>query len=333
MTPVMMGNAVVAAHYVQRGIAFFRANQFELAIADFDAALKINPNDNYARWNRATALLSIGDYQRGFPEYDVAWRLFHWRGFGPVGNDIDRIRHLPEWPGGEMRTDVRLLAYHELGFGDAIMAFRFLPELKQRCDVTLVIDACLTRLARTFDIEVLPQLPDDLDYDFRLPLFGVMSALGETAETIPAAPYISGGVWSIVHNKPRIGIAWSGRTQTAFTLERFLQLVDHEGFTLYALQPGVLADDRVDPLPPGSDFADVADRMAAMDHIVSVDTAAIHLAGAMGHPSAHLVLPFLSDWRWWRTERWYPNLKTYRQNDPLDWSAPFGKLNEALRCL
>jgi len=67
-----------------------------------------------------------------------------------------------------------------------------------------------------------------------------------------------------------------------------------------------------------------------MDHIVSVDTAAIHLAGAMGHPSAHLLLPFLSDWRWHHTARWYPQLKTYRQPTPNDWDTPFATLHETL---
>ena len=59
-----------------------------------------------------------------------------------------------------------------------------------------------------------------------------------------------------------------------------------------------------------------------MDAIVTVDTAAAHLAGAMGHPSVHLVLPFLSDWRWHHTELWYPTIKTYRQRPPDDWTAP-----------
>jgi tetratricopeptide (TPR) repeat protein len=331
MTNVMLGSAVVAAHYVQRGIDCFRANQFERAILAFDAALQLNPDDPYARWNRATALLSMGDYARGFPEHDVAWRLFHWRGFGPVGHDIDRINYLPLWRG---ENEVRLLVYHELGFGDAIMAMRYVPELTRRAEVTLLIDPSLARLARSFDVEVTTKVPDDLtDFDARLPLFGVMSVLGVTAETIPSEPYIAMPVARRRMDRRNVGIAWSGRTQTGFTLERFLSLFAYSGFELYSLQPGVLADARVDPLRPGSDFADVADRISSMDHIVSVDTAAIHLAGAMGHPSTHLVLPFVSDWRWWHTELWYPNVKTYRQDNAADWSAPFAKLNEALQCI
>jgi tetratricopeptide (TPR) repeat protein len=329
VTEIIASDSVVVAQHIATGVAYFRLNRFADAIACFDQALRYKPDDPYARWNRATALLSIGDYARGFKEHDVAWRLFHWRGFSPVGDDIDRLTTLPLWQG---ERSTRVLAYHELGHGDAIMAFRFIPELKRRCGVTLVIAEPLVRLARSFGIEVTGKVPDNLSgYDFRLPFFGVMSALQQTADSIPAAPYILG---IPIDGKSkfdgrRIGIAWSGRTQTGFSLQDFLTLLDGSGFQLYALQPGPTSE-AVAPLRPGSDFADVADLIAEMDHVVSVDTAAIHLAGAMGHRSAHLLLPYLMDWRWHHTARWYPQLKTYRQHDAHDWTAPFAKLNEAL---
>ena len=316
---------VVAALYLDRGIAHFRQNRFAHAIADFDVVLQLKPDDVYAHYNRATARLSLGDYGRGFQDYEATWRLFHWRGFGPVGDDIDRLNVLPSWRG---EHHVRLLVYHEMGFGDAIMAMRYLPELRRRAKVTLVIDYPLARLARGFDVEVVDRVPSDLrEYDYRLPFFGAMSALQQTAETIPAEPYIA-AKWRRSGN--RIGIAWSGRTQTMFSLEHFLSLLHCDGFQFCSLQPGRTIDG-VEPLVPGCDFADVADRIAQMDHIVCVDTAAIHLAGAMGHPSAHLVLPYLMDWRWWHTERWYPALKTYRQESADNWSAPFKRLNDALK--
>jgi len=329
MSQVLVSDSILAAYHIHDGIALFKANRFADAIAEFDRALRYTPDDPYARYNRATALLSLGDYARGFHEYDVTWRLFHWRGFGPVGNDIDRVNMLPRWHG---ERDVNLLLYHEMGFGDAIMALRFLPELQRRCEATLVIDQCLARLAEGF-VDVTTMVPDDLrPFDCRLPLFAIMSAMDVTEHSIPAAPYIN--VPQCTLQGRRIGIAWSGRTQTAFTLERFLELLAPQDFELHSLQPGPVAamvDHYVKPLPPGSDFADVADIIARMDHIVSVDTAAIHLAGAMGHKSAHLVLPYLSDWRWWHTERWYPQLHTYRQDNAADWSAPFARLKEALR--
>jgi tetratricopeptide (TPR) repeat protein len=328
MTDVLLTNDVIASQYLQAGINHFKRNEFGRAIIHFEAAQQLDPNNTYARYNKATALLSLGFYAQGFQEYEATWRLFHWRGFGPVKEDIDRLQALPLWRG---EFGVRLLVYHEMGFGDAIMAMRYLPELTRRTDPTLVIDPALARLARSFDVEVEHAVPNDLrEYDFRLPLFGVMAALHETTETIPAEPYLLCGKCKFAYGSNKIGIAWSGRTQTAFTLERFLQLFDRRGFQLYSLQPGRTIDG-VEPLPLACDFVDVADRIAQMAHIVCVDTAAIHLAGAMGHPSAHLVLPFLSDWRWHRTELWYPRLHTYRQDNASDWNAPFARLNETLR--
>jgi hypothetical protein len=307
-----------------RGIEHSRNNRFLEAIADYDAVLASEPDNNYARWNRATALLSLGAYAEGFAQHEVAWRLFHWRGFGPVREDINRLRAaLPLWQG----ETGPLLLYHELGFGDAIMALRFLPELLRRCAaITLVIDPALVRLAQRFEIEVVPRVPDDLTaFDARLPLFSVMTALDQTLDTIPNAPYLT-VPWRF--GGGRIGLAWSGRTQTEFSLEQFCGGLEHQGFSLHSLQPGA-TNDQVQALPDG-DFADLQQRIAEMDHVVTVDTACAHLAGAMGHPSAHLLLPHLMDWRWWHAKNWYPTLQTYRQTTAQNWSAPFARLNETL---
>jgi tetratricopeptide (TPR) repeat protein len=323
--------AFFSSQYLDHGIALFKQNRFVEAVSCFDYALELYPDDKYARWNRATALLSMGDYERGFKEHDVAWTMFDWRGFGPVRDDIDRLRALPIWEGQEADS---LLVYHELGFGDAIQTLRYLPELKARArHVTLVINPELVRLAEPFGVEVVTAVPDDLSgYAYRLPMFGVLSALKQTRDNIPREPYINIRDFSQVTKvkSGRVGICWSGRTQTAFALDYFLSMFDHAGFELHALQLGPISEVvKVNPLG-SKDFADTVNVMAAMDHIVTIDSAAAHLAGAMGHPSVHLLLPFFSDWRWNFTDVWYPNIKTYRQPKADDWATPFARLNEAL---
>src|ERR1043165_2862907 len=117
----------LAAQHLDIGISLFNQDRFGEAVQHFERTLEIEPENKYARYNRATALLSLGDYERGFPAYDATWRLFQWRGFGP---DIGRVAAaLPLWRGERAG---RLLVYHELGFGDAIMAFRYLPEIRRR---------------------------------------------------------------------------------------------------------------------------------------------------------------------------------------------------------
>ena len=314
-------NMLISRSFLLRGIDWLQRNEFAAAVADFDAAISYAPDDPYAHWNKATALLSLGDYASGFVEYEWGWKLFNWRGFGPVRNDIDRLQVLPMWDG----NGGRLLLYHELGFGDAIMCFRYLRELKRRAEVTLVVDRCLARLARQFEIDVVTSVPDDLTkFDARLPLFGAMRVLNQTVETLVRAPYINA---RLAPEPSTIGIAWSGRTQTMFSSAFFASMLN--GYSLHSLQP--------DSVPPhvyplvAEDFSDTVKVIERMEHVVTVDTAVAHLAGAMGHPSVHLVLPFIGDWRWWQVSAWYPTIKTYRQPTAgNDWREPFVKLNVAL---
>jgi hypothetical protein len=318
-----MSNLLASRSFLQRGMANLRQNAFAAAVPDFDAAIRCAPVDPYAHWVKATALLSMGDYRNGFKEHEWGWRLFNWRGFGPVQTDIDRLQaSLPMWHG---RSE-RVLLYHELGWGDAIMCFRFLPELMQRSDVTLVLDPCLTRLAQQFGVKVVERVPDDLSaFDSRLPFFSAMCVLDKTVETIPGASYIKA---ELAPERGAIGISWSGRTQKMFSAHDFTSMLQIGG-SPYSLQPG--------PTPPGvaplevSDFADTVKTLERMEHIITVDTALAHLAGAIGHPSVHLLLPFLSDWRWWRVSAWYPRITTYRQPQPGDdWRTPFAQINATL---
>ena len=333
MSDVILADSLLASHHLDRGIAFHRQNMFYEALFEYDTALQLAPNDKYAHWNRATALLALGEYEEGFKEHEWAWILFDWQGFGPVRGDMRRIKHLPIW-NGESIADESLLVYHELGFGDGIQTLRYLPELKARArKVTLVINSELVRLAERFDgIDVVDHVPADVsEYSYRLPMFGVMRALKQNLQNIPNKAYIHPmKSFDRVSNVKKVGICWSGRTQTAFSLEYFLQNVDLEGFDLFSLQLSREHSDNVHELK-ALDFDDTVNVIAQMDHVVTIDSAPAHLAGAMGHPSVHLLLPFMSDWRWWFANIWYPTIKTYRQHSIGDWASPFAKLNEALR--
>ena len=66
--------------------------------------------------------------------------------------------------------------------------------------------------------------------------------------------------------------------------------------------------DLVDATAGAADFADTARELAACDLLISVDTAAVHLAGALGVP-AWVLVPDVPDWRWGATGAttpWYP---------------------------
>jgi ADP-heptose:LPS heptosyltransferase len=72
-----------------------------------------------------------------------------------------------------------------------------------------------------------------------------------------------------------------------------------------------------------------------LDLIISVDTAVVHLAGAMGKP-AWVLLPYVPDWRWMLNRNdspWYPTLRLFRQPGIGEWERPIGEVCEALKDL
>ena len=81
--------------------------------------------------------------------------------------------------------------------------------------------------------------------------------------------------------------------------------------------------DRVRDLSPLlTDFAATAAVMAQLDLLISVDTAVVHLAGALDRPAWGLLPAIGTDWRWrfeGETTDWYPSLRLFRQAEAGDW--------------
>jgi hypothetical protein len=324
---IFLADSFEATIRIQHGIAAMRRNCFAEAIGYFNAALEFQPDDPLIHWNKATSLLSLGDYIEGFKEFEWRWKMYDWR-WGLLGEDIYRVQPVPQWCGESLRGK-RLLFYWEMGYGDGIQQLRYVPVLRDLgAEVTVLAPRPLMRLARILDCDVIETIPEDVSgFDFRCSLFGVMSALSQTVETVSGRPYLLPVCGS--PGGSRVGLVWSGRTQTEFSLAGFLLRLDLHGYELQSLQPGPCSS-TVLPLPPG-DFLDTALMIARMDHIITVDTAVAHLAGAMGHPSTHVLIPYCSDWRWHFGNAWYPTLKLYRQPKAGDWAEPLAMLNGALR--
>lgn len=74
----------------------------------------------------------------------------------------------------------------------------------------------------------------------------------------------------------------------------------------------------IDHMPESKNFNDTALILDQLDLIITVDTAILHLAGAMNKPT-WLLLPFAHEWRWLRS--WYDSVEYFRQPAPGDWSG------------
>jgi ADP-heptose:LPS heptosyltransferase len=80
-------------------------------------------------------------------------------------------------------------------------------------------------------------------------------------------------------------------------------------------------------------FVDTAAVMKNLDLVITADTAAAHLAGALGVP-VWVALGSRTDWRWGiegEQTPWYPSMRLFRQSRPGDWGEVFARISAALK--
>jgi ADP-heptose:LPS heptosyltransferase len=144
----------------------------------------------------------------------------------------------------------------------------------------------------------------------------------------------------------RVGLVWGGNAipdaRRSATLADFAPLAEVSDVTFFSLQKGAHAEQLkhapaglriVDLAPELNDFSDTAAALANLDLLITIDTAAAHLSGALARPT-WVLLPHVPDWRWLAgtDERtgWYPTARTFRQPAPGDWNSVIERVKRAL---
>lgn len=117
-------------------------------------------------------------------------------------------------------------------------------------------------------------------------------------------------------------------------------LLHVEGAHFFSLQLGAeaaqlaTAQGNITDLAPAiTDLADTAGLLQQLDLVIAVDTAVVHLAGALGRP-VWVMLPFSPDWRWMLDREdspWYPTVRLFRQPQFGDWPSVVEAVRAALR--
>ncbi len=335
------------------GAALQFLGRTEEAICAFRRALALQPENAEAHWNLSLALIKNGDYQEGWREYE--WRLRTPALAGPR-HSFETV----EWT-GEPLAGKRLLIEAEQGFGDAIQFARYAPRLAKGmgADVIMECRPGLERLLGTVDgVSQVVARGDALpDHDFHVPLLNLPHRLDTRLDTVPAdIPYISVPEGAAADPRIaaakglRVGIVWAGSPTRMDNARRsadpalFEPLFGLAGVTFFSLQVGdagraikpYLDGDTVIDLAGGlSDFADTAAQVAALDLVITVDTALLHLTGALGKPVWGLMsYPVGFMWMEGRDDSpWYPTLRLFRPAAPGDWASVFDPVKEELAAL
>jgi hypothetical protein len=159
-------NPRYADAYYNHGDALRELGCFDKALADYDKAIALEPNHADARFNRAVLYLANGDYACGWEDYEWRWRISDHN-----SPRLDTTK--PLWSG--TRSGHRLLIWAEQGVGDEILhcgILRTLKDFPQRKIVSL--DRRLLPLFRRslpgFEFRDKAEVTDDESYDEHLPM-------------------------------------------------------------------------------------------------------------------------------------------------------------------
>src|SRR3989442_10934300 len=106
-----------------RGISLQDLKRFDEAMASYDQAIALKPNDADALLNRGLCKLLLGHYQQGWQDYEWRWGT---RGFLDKRPKINAAT----WEGEDL-AGRRLIVFSDQGLGDTIQFARFLPQLVQ----------------------------------------------------------------------------------------------------------------------------------------------------------------------------------------------------------
>jgi Tfp pilus assembly protein PilF len=312
------------------------------ALALHERALSLDPDLLVAKMNRAVHHLRWGDAREG-------WRAYEARHCLP-GN-APRGFAQPRWEGEPLGADQPLLLWAEQGVGDFLMKLRYVkPAMARAQRVILETHPGLRTLALRLATDLSEREAGHLTVIERgeplppfarhLPTSSLPRYCAEAPITFPylLPPSDAEARWRRrlpAGSAPKVGLIWAGNPNQANDklrsrrLEEFADLLGHDGVRFYSLQvggpraqiaqaPSALAaviEDLADHL---TDYGETAAALRQLDLLISIDTGALNLAGALNCP-AWVIVPPNPCWRWGTEgERtaFYPSLRLFRQLTP-----------------
>jgi len=340
-----------AGVHAQKGFELASLNRHEEALPCLEQARAIDPDHADALEHRGFVCLALGMLGEGFRARESRWRVPPLKGTGLNTT-------APLWLGDADLAGCRILLQHEQGFGDTLQFVRYAPLLAQRgAEVILRVPAALASLLAGIPgvARVVAEPALAPAHDCYCPMMSLPLAFGTDMDSIPASvPYLQAepaliAGWrrrfDAAARRPRIGVAWAGRQYGRISsprdmpLRALLPLFELDA-DFVCLQKEIPAADRalLDSLPrllrfgeTLRDFADTAALIDALDLVIAVDTAVVHLAGALGRP-VWIMNRFASCWRWLRhrpDSPWYPGARLFRQSAAGDWEDVVARVRRA----
>ncbi len=343
------------------GIVFQDLGRLDEAVASYDAAITLKPDFTLALWHRSLAYLLRHDFVRGWPDYEL--RLL----------SADRPHRPVEFApwSGEPPAAKKLLIYSEQGLGDEIMFASCIPDLAA-AGAGCVIE-CSPKLELLFrrsfpQVKVfasnaertLPPEVQKTEIDRQVAIGSLPLHLRRSRTDFPRhTGYLRADSRLVIAWRERlaalgpglkVGISWQGGTHKSrrpvrsLPLIRWLPILNSKNIQFIDLQ----YTDRSEELAAvrlatgvnvhswqevRSDYEQTAALVTALDLVISVCTAVIHLGGALGRP-VWVMAPHSPEWRYGIAGDempWYPSVRVFRQSCYGEWDAVINEVAQSLR--
>ena len=317
----------------------------------FERVLEIRPDYAEARNDYSHALLARGQFVRGWELYESRWEANRW---------TDQLAYKqPLWH-GEPLEGKRLLIWGEQGIGDQMMFAGVFSELLARGpSCTLLVDLKLMPMfERSFPGMTIVERRGEAHkalleapFDYQVPIASLGQYFRKSFADFPRhTGYLRADPEKVERWRQRlaamgpgrkIAISWKGgfvstrRHLRSIELESWLPILKTPGVEFISLQYTEGAAEEVARLREQhgavvhhwpeviEDYDETAALVCAVERVVSVCTALIHLSGALGRP-VWILVPAVPEWRYMREGNrmpWYPSAELFRQERIGEWGS------------
>jgi tetratricopeptide (TPR) repeat protein len=333
-----------------RGTALLELGRLDEAIASYDRALALRPEFALPAFHRALTRLLRGDFREGWDQYELRKLDRHYPGQPDLW---------PSWEGSPLAGQTLLIS-REQGLGDEIMFASCLPQLMgmaRHCIVECE-PRLLGIFRRSFPGATVYAtaadggMPDEiraLKPDFVTPAGSVPRFIRRNAGEFPRHQgYLRADPERIARWRARlaqlgpqlkVGVSWAGgvrktrRVLRSVALDHWLPILGTPGVRFVSLQYTTGAEQQVAELRERHgvpmehwaeaihDYEETAALVCALDLVLSVCTAVVHLGGALARP-VWVMAPYSPEWRYGfsgDTMPWYPSVKLFRQSSFGSW--------------
>jgi len=334
-------------------VVFERAGDVERGLRLRETAYRLDSSLPETRLGLGQALVVAGGER-----WAEGWRL--------IDASVRRMNppayatEVPEWDGRDIGQQ-RLFVYQEQGFGDTVLALRFVPLLAQRgVRVVLWVKSALGELARSitgYELCLASETrPDPRAHGCTCaaPLLGLITLLRLDRAALKTPPLLHAPAARVLEWRNRlaslpgrrVGLAATGNENRA---DDWLRTIPTEALAPLSSLHGIswinLAVDRraetesavallgmTDPTARLLDYAETAALIETLDVVVAIDCSVAHIAGSLGK-SLWVLAPSFPDWRWQvdgDTRPWWPTATVLRADGPGIWTKAIARLVEEL---